>query len=171
MIISGSEAVRFWSKVSVGSPDQCWPWNCEVNNHGYGRFTTWQGNSRKRLLAHRLAFQLHAHKSIGKQGLMHTCDNPPCCNPRHLRLGTQMENLADMREKERHSNPPHLAGSRHPLSKLNESDVEEILRLLTAGNSQSSLGRRYGVSPSAIRSIALGRTWRHVRPIKPGDAA
>ena len=86
------EVKRFWSKVDRAG--DCWIWTGELNNHGYGRFATWTGGRRVRYLAHRLAFEL-TQGPLGALVARHTCDNPPCCNPEHLEVGTQADNLRD----------------------------------------------------------------------------
>lgn len=78
----------------------CIIWPGEKNTKGYGR--KWI-NCRK-YLAHRLAYCTHYDLDIGdidRKVVRHTCDNPPCVNPYHLVLGTQADNLADMRAKGR----------------------------------------------------------------------
>lgn len=88
---------RFWSKVRRGSASECWPFTGSCDPKGYGRFHH-LGNGR---LAHRVAWELvNGAPPPGLQAC-HKCDNPPCCNPAHLFLGTDAENKSDMRSKGR----------------------------------------------------------------------
>lgn len=94
----------FWGRVEQGGIEACWPWRGHTNQGGYGVFES--GNSRygnRRVhLAHRRAFEL-AFGPIPEHlpNICHRCDNPPCCNPHHLFAATQLENIADMKEKGR----------------------------------------------------------------------
>lgn len=86
----------FWDRVQWS--DGCWLWRLSCDQHGYGRYA-----SGSRVCgAHRIAWML-ANKSDIPSGLviMHRCDTPRCCNPAHLRLGTQDENIADRERKGR----------------------------------------------------------------------
>lgn len=106
--------------------------------------------------AHRLAW-IEAHGPI-PDGLyvLHHCDNRPCCNPfgtRHLFLGTNLDNMADMVAKGRHSHR-----TTHWKSKLTEEDVTYI-RANPAGVSQGALGRQFGVRQPHISNIIRGKAW------------
>jgi hypothetical protein len=92
-----SEAL-FWSRVDKRGPDECWPWLGAPNNrHGYGGFW-FDGKSE---LAHRLAYRLTFGQITDGFWILHSCDNPPCCNPAHLREGTVVDNNRDRTERGR----------------------------------------------------------------------
>lgn len=93
------EAERFWAKVDTSAgPDGCWPWQGTKVGGGYGRF---RRRSGVRIIASRMAHLLtHGHIPDGHD-VLHTCDNPPCCNPIHLFSGTARDNALDMVAKGR----------------------------------------------------------------------
>jgi hypothetical protein len=76
----------------------CWPWLGNCNKDGYGRISLRRGVI---ILAHRYAFEKYVGPIPEGQRLLHSCDNPPCCNPAHLSVGTQADNVADMIAKGR----------------------------------------------------------------------
>lgn len=86
--------------------------------------------------------------------VLHRCDNPPCCNPAHLFLGTHTDNMRDAVQKQRQA-----CGERSNLSRLKLAQVKEIIAALAAGGRYSALSRQYGVTPSSIAYIARGG-WR-----------
>ena len=104
---------RFWSKVE--KTDTCWIWKGSVNWKGYGFYRYPNGQ-----YAHRFVYQLHYGKKPGKKLVLHSCDNPPCVNPEHLRLGTNDENMAEMGAKGRSrcSKKTHCVKG-HPLAGSN----------------------------------------------------
>jgi|tagenome__1003787_1003787.scaffolds.fasta_scaffold19881272_1 hypothetical protein len=92
-------AAYIWSKIDKG-PD-CWPWIGAVAGGGYGHIVL----NRGRYKVTRLLWWLETGVWPGVLGVLHTCDNPVCCRPDHLFLGTQADNAADMMAKGR--NPPN----------------------------------------------------------------
>ena len=147
---------RFWSRVDRSG--ECWLWTRGSTGNGYGMFSE---AKHKLVLAHRYSWEL-ANGSI-PEGMFvcHTCDTPRCVRPEHLFLGTNAENMQDASRKGR------LVGKRKPRrgeeslsAKLTAADVAEIRARLSVGESQSALGRRYGVTQSAIWLIKTGKNWR-----------
>jgi hypothetical protein len=86
---------RFWRKVRVDPDTGCWVWLGAHHERGYGRF----GADGATVYAHRWAYEHFVGEPAGDV-LMHLCDNPPCCNPSHLKPGTQVENMAHLRRGE-----------------------------------------------------------------------
>jgi hypothetical protein len=89
----------------------------------------------------------------------HTCDNPPCVNPRHLVGGTHLDNQRDMAERGR-MKPPR--GRLHWNAKVDEDDVREIRRRVALGEKQRALAEEYGLTFGALWLIATGRAWKHI---------
>jgi hypothetical protein len=85
-------APDFWAKVDAsGGPDSCWPWLGCVTDLGYGQVRH-EGRTQS---AHRVAYRMSGHPLGAHEKLRHSCDNPPCCNPRHHLPGTQKDNVND----------------------------------------------------------------------------
>jgi hypothetical protein len=151
-----SIAERFWAFVDVGTPDACWPWKgTRCQPFGHGGFSV-NGRTQK---AHRVAFTLASGVIPAGLYVLHRCDNPSCCNPLHLFLGTQGDNNRDRASKGRNGD---LRGSKSSRAKLSESEAAEILRRRRTGETITALAREYGVHHSAISRIALGQTWPHL---------
>lgn len=142
-----------WKHVTVGDVNECWPWTRWLDRDGYGEFNA-QGVGYK---SHRLAFELGHGIAPGALKVCHRCDNPPCCNPAHLFLGTQAENLADMVAKGRSSR-----GSRHHNALVTEADVREIRRRRSTGEAGIAVAVEFGLSEAAVSNIVHRKTWRHV---------
>lgn len=116
-------------------------------SHGY--YLTWVDGRHCR--AHRHVWVECFGEIPPRMVVMHTCDNPACVNPEHLRLGTQRENCLDKARKGR--NPG--------VRKLSLRDAGKIKRRLAQGAGQHQLAREFGVKQTTIRAIAVGATWRH----------
>ena len=84
---------RFWDRVDVGTPGECWPWLLSTGSHGYGQVGWWNKDRRNvMVLAHRLAYVIGKGEIPGEMTVDHVCRNRICCNPAHLRLLTNVDN-------------------------------------------------------------------------------
>ena len=113
----------------------------------------------KNLKAHRVSWELHYGPIPEGMVVMHECDNPPCCNPVHLRLGTQSENMEDMREKAR-GVTTHHTGERNPASKLTRAQVVEMRRRHGDGEFARALAREFGINHKTALQIVKGQIWK-----------
>ena len=169
--ISPQDTERFWSFVDKGRADECWPWTGGVNarRDGYGRFWV----KRIEYRTNRMAFWLRYGVDPAEQDVCHRCDNPPCCNPAHLFLGTRAVNLADMRQKNRQATGDRHGLRRHPdaaakggqlpQTKLTVNQVVEIrTRYALGGVRQVDLAAEYGVDQANVSAIVLRKSWKHI---------
>jgi hypothetical protein len=141
---------RFWSRVEIRGPEECWCWTAErATKMGYGVWRPTRSD-RKTYRAHRVAYEALV--------ICHSCDNPPCVNPRHLFVGTRADNTADMVAKLR-----HVRGSDLPQAKLTTNQVIEARRLYASGAfTIVNLAKRFPISGKAMGHIVRRTTWRHV---------
>lgn len=148
----------------TGGPDACWPYTSYCDPNGYGTLSNGKGIA----YAHRLAYEAEYGPIPDGLFVLHHCDNPPCCNPKHHFLGTQADNVADMWKKGRGSygtrtEGPLLRGESCTQARLTEDSVREIRRRHAAGDiGYIRLARAYGVSMSTIVAVVKRRNWKHV---------
>lgn len=143
---------RFFSKINK-IENGCWEWNGAKNEQGYGKL----GIDYKVYSAHRVSYELHYKKIPNNVFVCHKCDNPSCCNPKHLFLGTHKQNMFDRNSKNR-----QLKGIQMPLAKLSEEDVIEIKNLLLSGMKQKDIAQKYNIHSSIISEIKNNKTWKHI---------
>jgi hypothetical protein len=157
---------RFWEKVDrSGGADACWPWTASRDALGYGFFRVSTRQSMWK--SHRVAWLLTRGERPSLL-VCHRCDNPPCCNPAHLFLGTNADNIADRDAKGRTAvgMVTHF-GEASPLAKLSDEQVRQIRELYAGGGiSQAAIAARYGVAQTHVGRIVRGkrRTATHLRP-------
>jgi len=136
---------NFWAKVDVRGPEECWPWK-RATTKGYG-VIRFKGRNQ---YAHRVAWEFTRELENGSipsnMFVCHKCDNPPCCNPAHLFLGTHAENLKDAAEKKRFTNRPNR--------KLTYTQREKIRKRYRTGKwTQERLAEEYQVSRTLIERV------------------
>jgi hypothetical protein len=157
--------LRFWSKVDRDGPipphrpelGPCWIWTAGKHRHGYGLFTFGEGNY---YLAHIASYALAKSPIRGGLQVCHHCDNPPCCNPAHLFLGTARDNARDMHAKGREG--PRNPGTGRANARLTDDLVRAIRATPPYHGRTRDLARQHGVSETTIRKILNGQKWRHV---------
>ncbi len=152
---------RFWARIDQsGGPDACWPWQGKSHaDFGYGVLGIGgrRENGGRTEKAHRVAWLL-THGELPNLFVCHSCDSPLCCNPAHLFLGTNSDNVADMKRKGRHTH------GECSYAKLTESQVIEIReRYANEQISQAMLARDYSISSSMVGNIVRRKAWKHVK--------
>lgn len=148
----------FWIKVDDSAgPDACWPWDGCVNPRtDYGQQSipkaerhAWGG--QRTVAAHVISCTLaHGPRPDGMQ-VLHSCDNRRCCNPAHLRWGTQAENNREAWER-----GGQQSGERHHQARLTDAQVAEVVARAKAGEAVRDLANEYGVNWSVLYSWMRG---------------
>lgn len=145
------EAVaRFWSYVIKNKANECWGWRAAIDAYGYGAFSV----DNRMTKAHRFSYWVHLGPLPERLCVCHRCDNPACCNPDHLFLGTQSENCADQYRKGH-----YYYGATHQWAKLTEDKVR-LIRDSTVP--AKILAPQFGVSRRNINMIRARASWKHV---------
>lgn len=148
MNIDESVLKRFQAKVSV-SDDGCWHWIAALNRLGYG----WLRVGGRMQLAHRVSWCLYNKDKL--DGLvLHRCDVPRCVNPAHLFVGTNADNMSDMKAKGRRKGICN--GEKHGRHKITEAQVQIIRNSSTGAR---TLAKQLGVGRDCVRKVRLGLTW------------
>lgn len=144
---------RFWDKVDKsGGDNACWVWRASRTPLGYGHF----GFRRKLLIASRVAWELACGSIPEGLHVLHHCDNPSCCNPKHLFLGTNHENVLDSLKKGRRSS---RKGEGNGRAKLTLEQVQIIRERHANGEYQYRLAKEFGVSQVQIGHIVNRKAW------------
>ncbi|KKM79638.1 hypothetical protein LCGC14_1347910 [marine sediment metagenome] len=147
---------RFWDKVNIQLFGACWEWKAGVDKDGYGRFYL----QRRWKPAHRVAWEI-THKRVLTSKLEHVChecDNPPCCNPRHLYLGDSDTNIGDRVRRGRSARGEKSGGSKLTTKEvLLIRELREV-EMLTC----KVLMSRFAASKSAINKVLRRATWTHI---------
>lgn len=177
-------ASRFWPKVS--KTDTCWLWTGAKSPFGYGRFklTIAQGQYRQGY-AHVVSYELTYGTIPDGLFVLHSCDNPSCVRPDHLRLGTLQENSHDMVAKGRQAKGDQIwsrahpervprgdengrrkyperypRGEQHPNTNFTQAQVEQMRRMRAEGMTYQAIGVVFGCGKSTIHRICKRITWK-----------
>ena len=151
---------RFEDKYIPEPMSGCWLWTAAHAGEKYGGHGTFVFSKKNRMGAHRASWLLFRGAIPDGMQVLHTCDVGACVNPNHLFLGTQIDNMADMKAKGRGRG---LQGSAHGNSKLTEDQVREIRRLHAERKTYKEIGRLFGIGKSMIGYIVTRHNWAHVQ--------
>lgn len=158
--LSEADIARFWTKVDRAGPDDCWEWTKHRDKGGYGGF---YGCNYSKYLAHRVAFVV----TNGDTELLvcHHCNNPSCCNPKHLYAGTQKDNIRQCHVEGRavdNTRAIDNRGEKCSKAKLTKSDVCEIRALRVDGWLLREIAEKYGIRLTTVSAIIRNKTWKHI---------
>lgn len=154
--VGDTQDLRFWSRVNLTADDsRCWDWQGAKDNRGYGRVTVkyfvW--------LTHRYAWLLV--KGEDANGLLlHSCDNPSCVNPNHLRIGDMQDNVNDAIDRDRMP-----WGEKHYRANCTNDQVRAIRQRCGSGESRKTVAQEMNLPYSTVSSVASGRGYKHVSDI------
>lgn len=147
---------RYADRVRAGDPAECWIWTGARASGGYGH----THRDSEHVYAHRAAFEsLHGVGSARGFVVRHRCDNPPCCNPSHLLIGTQADNANDCVERGR-NNP--AKGEEIWTAQLTAADVRHMRDMARDGATIAAICALYPVSAVSVSLALRGITWGHV---------
>lgn len=149
---------RFWHYLKIGSEAECWEWQGPLISQKcpYGALAV---RGHRRVLAHRLSWEIHNGPIPEGLFICHTCDNPRCCNPKHLYAGTSQDNMRDKAQRGKGYNQ----GEAQWRAKLTNEQVLTIRKRRAAGGcTLQSLADEYGVNKGAIWSVVHRKSWVHI---------
>lgn len=126
---------------------------CTARHHNEGGYPTYKHKGKSTYL-HRIIYQIYYGKSVEGKVIRHTCDNPSCINPLHLKSGTHADNIQDRVDRDRSAR-----GEKNGRAKLTKKQVLKIRR--NKKNTITELARKHNVCRRTIRFIRDGITWKH----------
>lgn len=149
------EVAKFWAKVTVAGPSDCWIWHGRTGNKKYGRFN--------HTSAHRTAYELLVGPVPEGLLLLHGCDTPLCVNPKHLRPGTHLDNSKDCVERGRIAH-----GEKNGRTKITTEQAMYI-RNNPDRLKGCELAQKFGIAQSTVSYIRSEsqRSWKYLKGNHP----
>lgn len=157
---------RYHNRIEKRNDSACWEWIGARDSDGYGHITIKIDGKTKWIKAHRLSWEYAFGNIPDHTCVLHHCDNPSCVNPVHLFLGTQEDNMHDMKSKGRSSKRSRV-GEDNGNSKLKEIQVLDISK---DNRTLREISQQYGVTMATVSDIKRGKIWSHLR-IKDASAS
>ena len=157
---TAAQEAAFWANVDVGAKDVCWNWRRGRTGSGYGATCRKINKKKLTVSAHRIAYTLAKQAPAAAMFILHSCDNPSCCNPHHLSEGSNSENMKQC----------YARGRATPPGKRQTPElVAEARRLRELGKGYVEIGRALGFNHKAIhnwlRDQPVGRTRKVGLPV------
>jgi hypothetical protein len=148
----------FLRRLRSTDPSKCWLWpDSQLNGTGYGQLTIMRNGHRVRFLAHRLSYRIFIGEiPVGNQ-VMHSCDCKRCVNPRHLSVGTQLENESGKVARGRSNR-----GEDRWCATLTNRQAQHLLDRYRSGISIPELAKEFGTSYGVAYSIAKRKRWKYL---------
>lgn len=160
-----SQRAKLLSLKEVDSAG-CWIYTQSTARSGYGQIAF---NGERGLLVHRVSYAMFNGDITDGLFVRHTCDVRACFNPEHLILGTNADNMQDVRDRG-YDKVVTGSGEEHYNSKLTDADVIEMRRLVREeGMDAANAGKRFDMNPAAAHRIVVGKSWSHVPGALPED--
>lgn len=135
---------RFKAHVNIQSSAECWDWGGSLDHDGYGKVKI----GGIVLVSHRVSYEIYKGEFDKAMHVLHSCDNPKCCNPNHMRLGSRKDNMQDMICR---------SGRRHPsgYKRVGNELVQKILTDFEGGAPKRLIARTYSISTRTVRRVVL----------------
>ena len=145
----------FFNKLIITEEDSCWGWRGSLHKkHKHGKLR----HSGQDYLAYRLSWEFHRGVIPPNISVCHSCDNRACCNPKHLFLGTQKDNVKDMVHKNRQAKGEKIYGA-----VLTPFKVRFIRRLWKTNTyNMVQIANLMEINYQTIVKVIQRKTWRHV---------
>jgi hypothetical protein len=140
---------RLLSRVIRDAATECWNWQGARAIGGYGSIR----HNRHNWMVHRVSWIHHYGVVPDNIMVLHHCDNPSCCNPAHLFLGTNDDNMKDMARKGRANRPFGEKNGRTHLT------AEMVMKIMKDNRLQREIAVDYGIARSSVSRIKLGKPW------------
>jgi hypothetical protein len=150
---------NFWDCFDKGiGEDPCWNWTRSKSKQGYGTIRV----NGKMFKVHRYSWILTYGAIPAGVLVCHRCDNTSCGNPRHLFLGTALDNNLDKMRKGRSA---RLKGEDNPRSSLSTELVQTMKNMFASGKyTQKDIYRHFALPQTTVWNILRGKTWKHIHP-------
>lgn len=132
--------------------NDCLEWRIGPDKNGYGRISI----NKNRYKTSRVVCQLVYGLPKSNQQALHSCDNPPCVNPEHLRWGTIKENHQDRSTRNR------SVDQIKSIARYSDAEVYEIRKMLAEGIDTSIIKSKFGLNKSTFHNIRRNKTWKHI---------